>query len=182
MMPPEVVLETERLRLRQFRGEDTAAYAAMLADAEVMRHIGGGKPLSREEAWRAMAAILGHWVLRGYGLWAVEERASGTLVGRVGLYYPDGWPGREVGWMLARPAWGKGYAAEAAGASLDHAFDTLGWPRAISLIAPENRRSIAVAERLGQRLEREVELGGRRTLQFGIERETWRDHRRLSGR
>jgi RimJ/RimL family protein N-acetyltransferase len=146
----------------------------MLADPEVMRHIGEGKPLSREEAWRSLAATLGHWVLRGYGLWAVEERATGALVGRVGLYYPEGWPGREVGWMLARPHWGKGYALEAAGAALRHAFEALEWPRAISLIAPGNRRSIAVAERLGERLEGELALGGRPTLQFGIDRDAWR--------
>jgi len=167
-------LKTERLLLRQFRHDDIDAYAAMCADADVMRHIGEGKPLSREDAWRNMAMMAGHWTLRGYGMWAVEELSSGSLVGRVGLYYPEGWPGQEVGWMLARPHWGKGYAFEAARAAVAHAFDTLQWPRVISLIDPENRRSIALAERLGERLTGEVEIRGWRTLQYGMERADWK--------
>lgn len=167
-------MKTERLLLRQFRHDDIDGYAAMCADADVMRYIGEGKPLSREDAWRNMAMMAGHWTLRGYGMWAVEELSSGSLVGRVGLYYPEGWPGQEVGWMLARPHWGKGYAFEAARAAFAHAFDTLQWPRVISLIDPENRRSIALAERLGERLVGEVEIRGWRTLQYGIERADWK--------
>ncbi|HTM01682.1 MAG TPA: GNAT family N-acetyltransferase [Candidatus Omnitrophota bacterium] len=170
MSPHEVVLHTDRLILRQFRQNDFDAYAAMHADPDVMRYIGEGKPLSREEAWRSMAAMAGHWILRGYGIWAVEERATGILAGRVGLYYPEGWPGQEVGWTLARAFWGKGYAYEAARAAFAYAFETLRWPRIISLIDRENSRSIALAERLGERLEREVDLRGRPTLQYGIER------------
>jgi hypothetical protein len=101
-------LETERLLLRQFRDTDIDAYAAMLADPEVMRYIGEGKPLTRDDAWRNMAMVAGHWSLRDYGMWAAEERSSGAFVGRVGLYYPEGWPGQEVGWALARPYWGEG--------------------------------------------------------------------------
>jgi len=80
-------IETERLVLRTFRESDTDAYAEMLGDAEVMRFL-GGKTMSRQEAWRNMAMVLGHWQLRGYGFWAVEERASGELVGRVGCWCP----------------------------------------------------------------------------------------------
>ena len=166
-------LETERLHLRQFRHEDIDAFAAMAADPEVMRFLGDGTPIPRDEAWRGMASVVGHWVLRGFGLWAVEERASGLLVGRVGLYYPEGWPGREVGWTLARPYWGRGYAYEAAHAALAHAFEHLKWPRAISLIHPENTRSIAVAERLGERLEKEIVVRGHPALQYAIAREDW---------
>jgi RimJ/RimL family protein N-acetyltransferase len=166
-------LNTERLLLRQFRHDDIDAYAAMCADPEVMRYIGEGKPLSREDAWRNMAMMAGHWTLRGYGMWALEERATGALVGRVGLYYPEGWPGQEVGWMLAREHWGKGYAFEAGRAALAHAFDTLQWPGVISLIDPENRRSIALAGRLGERLTGEVEIRGWRTLRFVIDRADW---------
>jgi RimJ/RimL family protein N-acetyltransferase len=167
-------LETERLLLRQFRDADIDAYAAMLADPEVMRHIGEGKPLTRDDAWRNMAMVAGHWSLRGYGMWAVEERSSGTLVGRVGLYYPEGWPGQEVGWALARPYWGKGYAFEAARASLAHAFEALHWPRAISLIDPANARSIRLAERLGERLEGELPVRGWNTLCYAIDRSAWK--------
>jgi RimJ/RimL family protein N-acetyltransferase len=88
-----VPLETERLRLRMFRETDLDAHAAMSADPEVMRYLGAtGEPLTRLDAWRQMAMFLGHWQLRGYGVWAVEERASGTFVGRIGLFNPEGWP------------------------------------------------------------------------------------------
>jgi RimJ/RimL family protein N-acetyltransferase len=117
-----VTLETQRLLLRQFCFDDLDALAAIGADLEVMEFL--GPVMARRDAWRAMAMALGHWQLRGYGSWAVEERATGQLVGRIGLYNPEGWPGLEVGWTLARAAWGRGYATEGARASLDYAFDT----------------------------------------------------------
>lgn len=166
-------IETPRLLLRPLREEDMDAYAAMHADPEIMRYLGEGVPLSREESWRNMAMFLGHWTLRGYGMWALEERATGAFVGRAGLHCPEGWPDREVGWALARAHWGKGYALEAAQAALQHAFATLQWPRAISLIDPENQRSIRVAERLGERLDREITLRGKRTLLYSVERQAW---------
>lgn len=143
------ILETERLQLRQFCAGDLEAYAAMLADPEVVAYIGSGETLSRTQAWKNMAMVLGHWSIRGYGLWAVEEKATQTLMGRVGLYYPEGWPGLEVGWMLARSYWGYGYALESAKAVVDVAFSQLQCPKLISLIHPENVRSQRVAQRLG---------------------------------
>lgn len=165
-----VTLETERLRLRMFRETDLDAHAAMSADPEVMRYLGTGNPLTRAEAWRQMAMFLGHWQLRGYGVWAVEERASGALVGRIGLFYPDGWPGLECVWTLARGAWGKGYATEGARRALEYAFTALGQPRVISLIRPGNAASIRVAERIGERLEGRVTLFGAEALVYGISR------------
>src|SRR5262249_49874037 len=108
--------------------------------------------------WRARPAIAGGrlaaardarwaWTLRGYGMWVVEELGSGAFVGRVGLHYPEGWPEPEVAWALASAYWGRGYALEAATAALRIAFETLGWSRAISLIAPLNLRSIRLTER-----------------------------------
>ena len=164
------VLETERLVLRMFREPDTDAYAEMLADPEVMRFL-GGKPLPRAEAWRNMAMVLGHWQLRGYGFWAVEERASGELVGRVGCWHPEGWPGLEVGWTLRRRSWGRGYATEAARASAVYAFDVLGQERVISLIAPENVNSIRVAERLGEKPAGEWEIAGTKVIIYAVGRE-----------
>lgn len=166
-----VTLETARLILRPFQDSDFASYAKMCADREVMQYVGDGGVLSREDAWRQMAMLSGHWVLRGFGMWAVAERATGAFVGRVGLHFPEGWPGREIGWALTRPHWGKGYALEAAAASLAFAFDTLGWPRAISLIDPRNHRSIRLAERLGERYERDVDVRGHRVALYSIERE-----------
>jgi len=145
-----ITLETERLRLRMFRTADFEAYAAICADPDVMRYLGDGKPLSKADAWRQIAMILGHWSLRGYGLWAVEERATGALVGRIGLFEPEGWPGFELGWMLRRASWGQGYAIEGARRALAHAFTEMGRDHLISLIRPANQPSIRVAEKLGR--------------------------------
>lgn len=159
-------IETERLLLRPFRASDWAPYAAMCADAEVMRYLGTGTTLSREDAWRAIAGMLGHWQLRGYGMWALESRESGALVGRAGFLDPPGWPGFELGWVLAREHWGHGYATEAARAALACAFDTLRRERVIHLIRPDNAASIRVAERLGARAAGEVELLGGKALVY----------------
>jgi RimJ/RimL family protein N-acetyltransferase len=164
------VLETERLRLRMFREDDFEAYARMCANADVMRYLASGVPLTRLDAWRQMAMIIGHWTLRGYGPWAVEERATGTLLGRIGLFNPDGWPGLELIWTLAREYWGRGYATEGAGRALQYAFDELRLPHIISVIHPENVASIRVAERLGETLERRAHLFGHDMLVYGIER------------
>ena len=156
-----MILETERLVLRPFRESDTDAYAAMCADPEVMKFLSAdGAVLSRADAWRQMSMFLGHWELRGYGTWAVEERATGEFVGRIGLHFPEGWPDRELGWTIARKFWGRGYASEGAFASLRHAFETLGWGHLVSLIHADNTRSIGVAQRLGQRLVGPTEIRG----------------------
>ena len=89
----EVTLETERLRLRAFRKADHAPYAEICADPEVMRYLGTGVTLNSLETWRAMAAALGHWQLLGYGMFALEVKATGELAGRVGFLDPPGWPG-----------------------------------------------------------------------------------------
>ena len=85
-----------------------------------------------------MAMLVGHWELRGFGMWAVQELTTADLVGRVGFYYPEGWPDHEIAWALARPFWGRGYATEAASAALGKAFGPLGWPRVVSLVDPAN--------------------------------------------
>jgi RimJ/RimL family protein N-acetyltransferase len=163
-------LETERLLLRPFRESDLDAYAEICGDAEVMRYIGEFKPLDRAMAWRSMATHLGHWQLRGYGMWAVEEKATGRMVGRVGLWKPEGWPDLEVGWMLHRDCWGRGFATEAGRASIDAAFRGLGVDHVISVIHPENAASIRVAERLGERFERDWMLHGLGLRIYGIHR------------
>ena len=78
------VIETERLLLRGLSAEDFNAYADMVADPEVTRYLGVGQPLTRWDAWRQMAIFIGHWELRGFGIWAVEERATGRFLGRIG--------------------------------------------------------------------------------------------------
>jgi RimJ/RimL family protein N-acetyltransferase len=140
-------LETERLILRGWRESDLDAYAAMMADPDVTRFIFGAA--SRHDAWRQMAMLIGHWVLRGFGPWAVERKSDGALVGRVGIWHPEGWPGTEIIWTLARPSWGQGYATEAARAALSWGFENLDLPLLISQIDPENHASQNVAKRLG---------------------------------
>lgn len=149
-------LHTERLTLRGFAQQDFESLLTIVADPEVVRYMDDGAPINREECWRGMALFVGHWHLRGYGYWAVEDRRTGDLLGRIGLYNPEGWPGLELGWLLRRDAWGKGLATEGAAAALDYAFDVVGADHVISLIDPRNERSIRVAENLGERYEREL--------------------------
>ena len=146
--------------LRGFTTADVEPYVRMLADPEVSRFLGDGQPLGRVDAWRQVAMIIGHWELRGFGLWAVEERATGRLIGRIGCHEPEGWPGFELGYALAREAWGHGYAREGAGAALAYARRDLGRDTIISLIRPANRASIAVAEHFGARRTGAVEFMG----------------------
>ena len=168
------VLETPRLRLRMFRQDDFDAYAEMLADPKVMRHLPQGKPLPRPEAWRNMAAVLGHWQLTGFGPWAVEEQASGELVGRIGPFCPAGWPGLELIWAVRRQSWGQGFAIEGARVALAYIFDRVASNHVISLIRPQNTASIRVAEKIGQRLQGRMEFYGKDVLIYGIHREEWR--------
>jgi RimJ/RimL family protein N-acetyltransferase len=164
------ILETERLRLRAFRESDIDDYAALNADPEVMRFLGG--PWDRGRAWRHLAFLLGHWQLGRPGMWAVELKETGAFVGMVGFAEPEGWPGFELAWRLARRWWGSGFATEAARAALDHAFTVLQKDRVISLILPENLASLRVAERIGESLQSHIEHTGRTFLCYGIDRES----------
>jgi RimJ/RimL family protein N-acetyltransferase len=140
-------LETERLILRAIGPQDVAPNAEMCADPEVQRFLGG--PRDRHGAFINLAGHAGHWALRGYGNWAVERRDDGAFLGRVGLWEPEGWPSLEVGWKLARHAWGGGYAGEAARAAIGWAWTALGATQLISLIHPDNEPSARLAARLG---------------------------------
>ncbi len=159
-------LETERLRLTAFGDRHFEAYAAMLADPSSTRFVGDGQPLDRMNAWRSMAMLLGHWVLRGYGMWALELKSSGEFVGRVGLHHPEGWPDLELGWMLRPEHRHHGYATEAGRAALDFAFTKVKAPRAISLIRCENSTSERVARRLGARQATTIDFLGGATLVY----------------
>jgi RimJ/RimL family protein N-acetyltransferase len=151
LIVPEV--HTERLVLRGFRPADIDEWAAICADPEVTRWVGDEEGLSREDAWRRMAYIVGHWDLRGFGNWALEERATGELVGRAGLYKPEAWPGLEVGWLVGREHWGRGFAPEAGRAAIEWAREELGADHVISLIEDANESSARVAEKLGMSVE-----------------------------
>jgi RimJ/RimL family protein N-acetyltransferase len=157
---PVPVLETERLVMRGWREEDFEPWAAICADDEVMRAVGHEGGLDPAAAWREMAFFAGHWVLKGFGHWVLEDRATGAVVGRAGLLRPPEWPDLEVGWTVARPRWGEGLAGEAGRAAIDWAHEVLGARHVISLIAPDNRRSLRVAQKLGMSEEGTTELRG----------------------
>ncbi len=141
------VLETGRLTLRAPRAADWPAWRDFAA-TERARFIGG--PLEADNAWRSFGHVIGMWVLRGFGSFVFTRKGSDQALGMTGPWYPEGWPERELAWTVWAPAAeGKGLALEAATAARDHAFGALGWHTAVSYIAPENTRSIALAERLG---------------------------------
>ncbi|MCC5634475.1 GNAT family N-acetyltransferase [Nostoc sp. CHAB 5844] len=166
-------LKTQRLILRGFCEADLDAYADMCGHPEVMRYIGAGQLLSREESWRNMAMIVGHWQLRGYGLWAVEESQTGEMIGRIGCWQPEGWPGLEIGWSLRRAYWGRGFATEAATAAMNYAFTQLQRSHIISLIHPQNTASVRVAQKLGEQLQGTTEIFKTEVLVYGLSREDW---------
>ncbi len=147
MFDPQLRLETDRLVLKVPSLADLDDWSAMLADPEVARHIGGVQP--RAAAWRGLMTMIGAWHALGYAMFSVFEKSTGEWVGRIGPWQPEGWPGTEVGWALRRASWGRGYALEAAAASIDYAFDVLGWHEVVHTIAPANRGSWRVAQRLG---------------------------------
>lgn len=140
-------LETERLILRPPVQADFDLWAAFAADEVAAKYVGGAQP--RSTAWRGMASIAGSWALQGFGMFSVLEKSSGRWIGRLGPWQPEGWPGTEVGWGVARDVQGKGYATEGASAAIDWAVDHLGWTDIIHCIDPENVASQNVAKRLG---------------------------------
>lgn len=151
-------LETERLLLRAPEMRDFEPVAAFFA-TERSRFVGG--PRDRFATWRAFAATLGQWHLKGWGMWAVVIRESGRFAGMVGCHDPEGWLAPEIGWMIMDPeAEGRGYAFEAALAARAQAYGPFGWREAFSVIDLENHRSIALARRLGCALDREAEWEG----------------------
>jgi RimJ/RimL family protein N-acetyltransferase len=174
------VIETERLKLRQWCGADIAPNTAMLADPAAGRFItADGKPVTDEfVGWRNAAIMAGHWVLHGVGLFVVEEKSSGKFAGRVGPWSPPGWPGFEIGWGIASEFRGKGYAVEAARASIDWAFATFELDQIMHCIDRENIASQGVARRLGAEKEREIDLFGQVADVWVTRRDLWAAQRK----
>lgn len=140
-------LETARLKLRPTRSEDFEPWAAFMADPESARFVGGVQP--RAVAWRGFLTMAGAWAIQGFAMFSVIEKATGRWVGRIGPWQPEGWPGPEIGWGIVREYCGRGYATEAAAATIDWAFDELGWSEVIHTIDVENVASQVVAQKLG---------------------------------
>jgi RimJ/RimL family protein N-acetyltransferase len=152
-------LETDRLVLRMFVQDDWPALHEYFGDAECTRFT-YRRALTDAGTWRAVAGMAGQWLLRGYGPYALEEKATRTVLGTVGLWYPIEWPEPEIKWALARRHWGKGYASEAVRAVQRMASECIPEMSLISLIDSQNVASIRLALAVGATLEREMEFAG----------------------
>lgn len=175
-----IILETDRLILRQPDLSDFEPLCELMADEETTRFIGGQQEPAH--VWRGLCGIVGHWSLRGYGFYSVIEKKSGAWLGRIGPWYPHGWPQPEVGWSLNRSTWRKGYATEAAAACLDDVFNRLEWRDVIHLIHEDNAPSQGVARKLGSRdLGHDVPVAGFDMIVdvWGQSAAEWREHRKL---
>jgi RimJ/RimL family protein N-acetyltransferase len=149
MNPALTHIETTRLHLRVPQEADFPHYLRWYEDEQTQRGLGLTRAVGWE-VWRSLAMMCGHWHLRGFGMWTMVEKATGALVGRAGLFFPEGWPGLEVGWLVAPEARGRGYATEVGAKAITLAFTVLKVGSVCSIIAPENTASIAVATRLGE--------------------------------
>jgi len=155
------IIETERLRLRGWQATDLEDFSKMNSDPEFVKYFDTGQPLSRRDSWNVLTMLAGHWMIRGFGFWAVEELNSKKFVGRVGIWRPEGWPGTEIGWGISRHYWGKGYATEAAEAAKKWAFEKLDINELISVIHPDNEPSKKVALRINETYKKTVEVSGK---------------------
>jgi ribosomal-protein-alanine N-acetyltransferase len=168
-------VETARLRLRQFTPEDLDALCEITRDPEVMRYIGPGLPLSREETAANLGNLISAFSRRGFGRWALEKKAGGQLIGYCGLSLGLEEVGVEVAYMLARAEWGTGLATEAGRACLRYGFERLGLESIAGLTMHDNRKSRRVLERLGMKYVRAARFHGFDCAWYSVARRDWRD-------
>ena len=164
-----MIINTERLTLRPITADHYEAHARIVGDADVMRYI-IDEPMTRAQAWWNIARYIGHWQIRGYGMYVAIEKATDEIIGHMGFLNAEGGRGFELGWILAPSAWGKGYASEGTRALVDHAFTNLDQDHIVCVINKDNIKSISVAERLGARFERAETEGSRVLNLYGIVR------------
>ena len=146
--------ETKRLHLRIPKESDWNDLHAYYADPECTKYT-SGKPMTETESWRKIASLVGHWQMRNYGSYALEEKLSGKVIGVAGFEFPKGWPDPEIQYGLSRNFWGKGYASEAVMAIKDIAVKFLNDLQLISIIHPDNIGSIALAKAADAYFEKE---------------------------
>jgi len=150
-----VKVETERLVLRQFKESDCKSlhnyYSSTIATKYTV-----ARQFTEAETWRSMSAMIGHWHLRGYGPYAIEEKETGTVLGISGFWYPIEWPSPEIKWALAPEYWGKGFASEAARAVQIVGAQYIPQISLISLIHADNDSSINLALAVGAKFEKEI--------------------------
>ena len=168
-------LETARLRMRLFSPGDLDRMCEITRDPEVMRYIGYGNPLTREETWANLGRIMDGFRRRGHGRWALERRDTGALAGYCGLSSGNPEVGIELAYMLAREEWGKGLALEAGRASLRYGFEALGVDSIAGLTLHGNRRSATVLERLGMKFVCYANYFGFDCLHYAVARADWRN-------
>jgi RimJ/RimL family protein N-acetyltransferase len=168
MYAREVLIETERLRLRPMEMGDLDDFVALHADPEVTEFIRPLAPAAAEERLRRDEV---EWRERGHGLLAVLDRGSGAFLGRCGLKFWSQFDETEVGWALRRAAWGRGYATEAARACIERGFAELDVPYLTAMVNPDNVRSIRVAERLDMAPMRDDVLLGDPVVVYSLDRE-----------
>ena len=140
-------LETERLHLRHWRESDVDPFLAFYRDPQSAAVY--GENVTRSDVWRRVGLLIGHWQLRGFGPWALEDKATGRFAGHGGLWFPEGWGDIEVGYGISPEFRGLGYAVEAAQCVRDYGYREKGFERLVSYIDPDNTASRKVAERLG---------------------------------
>jgi [ribosomal protein S5]-alanine N-acetyltransferase len=171
------MIETERLVLRRFEARDWQALARFYTDDQVMRFMLPGRGLPREQAQeRAKSNIHNfndHWARRGYGVWAVQDRASGRLLGQCGLRWVPEAEQTELLYLLAKTAWGRGLASEAGQATLRDGFGRIGFDQLIALTAPENRGSQRVLAKLGFNYTGDGPIWEQSVSWFNLPREIW---------
>jgi RimJ/RimL family protein N-acetyltransferase len=168
-------IETARLRLRMFTPADVDAMWKITSDAEVMRYIGYGLPLSRDETELNLVNIITAFRRRGFGRWALEKKAGGHLVGYCGLSLSNEEVGVELAYMLARAEWGHGLATETGRACLRYGFEQLGVETIAGLTMRDNQRSRRVLERVGMKFVRDARFYGFDCAMYSIARRDWRD-------
>ena len=144
-MIPE--LTSPRLIMRAPREEDFPIYRAFYADSEASQFYGG--PLIASNAWKQLAMELGHWYLKGYGMWSLELRSTGEMIGGCGFWWPGGWPRPELTWWLVKSFRGSGFATEASFSAIDFAYQELNWSSVETHLDDENEAARKLVFRLG---------------------------------
>jgi len=164
-----LAIQTPRLTLRAFTEEDIDPMTRILGEEGVLRYFPRTDPPPRDRVERMIAGLIQHWAERGCGLWAVESRQTGELMGRAGLQYLPEASQVEVDFILGRDHWGRGYATEAGRASVRHGFEALGLERIVGVAHPENLASRRVLEKLGMRFVEVVHFFGMDCCRYEVD-------------
>ena len=167
------MIETARLRLRPWRNDDLDRLAEIYADPDVMRYIGPRTTSNRAQTIRALVRMRTHWEQHGFGMWALEIADSGELIGRQGLSFLDNGAEIEIGYCLARDAWGHGYATESGRAVVRFAFEVLGLEHLAGITYPQNIASQGVLQKCGLSYVEEMRYYDVDVHYFALTRDQW---------